>query len=63
MASRGEPPRRLVGLQFANTAVAMALAVLVVAWQEDSALIVPLVLALVAFPGTLVYTRLLVHQP
>jgi hypothetical protein len=43
MASRGERPHRLVGLEFASSAVIMALTVLCVAWQQTSELIVPLV--------------------
>ncbi|KZS73074.1 hypothetical protein A4G29_21545 [Mycobacterium kansasii] len=58
MSSRGLPRHRLVGLEFANVAAVMALAVYCVAWQRDSSLIVPLVLALVSLPSALVYTRL-----
>ncbi|PQM44679.1 hypothetical protein C1Y40_05156 [Mycobacterium talmoniae] len=63
MASRGRPRHRLVGLEFASIAVIMALTVLAVSWHQDWGLIVPLVLALITFPGTLVYTRLLVPKP
>jgi multisubunit Na+/H+ antiporter MnhF subunit len=62
MASRGEPAHRLVGLEFAGIAAIMTVTLLAVAWQRDGSLIVPLALALVAFPGTLVYTRLLVRK-
>lgn len=37
--------------------------VLAISWGQDWALIVPLVLALVTFPGTLVYARLLAGKP
>lgn len=62
MASRGQPQHRLVGMEFATIAAAMALAVLAVALQQSFALIVPLVLVVVTLPGTLVYTRLLVPK-
>lgn len=62
MAARGEPQHRLVGLEFATIGAAMSLAVLVVAWHQTYALIVPLVLVTVTLPGTLVYTRLLVSH-
>ncbi|HTZ15114.1 MAG TPA: hypothetical protein VMC78_16115 [Mycobacterium sp.] len=62
MASRGEPQHRLVGMEFATIGAAMALAVLVVAWQQTYALNVPLILVVVTLPGTLVYTRLLVSR-
>ncbi|HWF71528.1 MAG TPA: hypothetical protein VG187_18555 [Mycobacterium sp.] len=62
MASRGQPQQRLVGLEFATIAAAMALAALAVAWQQSFVLIVPLVLVVVTLPGTLVYTRLLVRH-
>ncbi|MBO0866016.1 MAG: hypothetical protein J2P16_13180 [Mycobacterium sp.] len=63
MASRGQPHARLVGLEFASIAAIMTLMVLAIAWQRNSGLIVPLVLALVALPSTLVFTRLLVGKP
>lgn len=62
MASRGQPQQRLVGMEFATIAAAMALAVLAVSWQLSFALIVPLTLVVVTLPGTLVYTRLLVRR-
>ncbi|ETZ99147.1 multiple resistance and pH regulation F family protein [Mycobacterium kansasii 732] len=62
MSSRGLPHHRLVGLEFATVAVVMALTIYCAAWQRDSSLIVPLVLALVSLPSTLVYTRLLARK-
>ncbi|OBG32554.1 monovalent cation/H+ antiporter complex subunit F [Mycobacterium sp. E3198] len=59
MSSRGLPHQRLVGLEFASVAAITELMVLSVAWQRDSNLIVPLVLALISLPGSLVFTRLL----
>ena len=62
MASRGDPADRLVGLEFAGVAAIMTLTLLAVAWQQSPYLIVPLTLTLITFPGTLVYTRLLVRR-
>jgi multisubunit Na+/H+ antiporter MnhF subunit len=63
MAARGAPRRRLVGLEFAGVGVIAILMVLMISWGQDWGLIVPLVLALVTFPGTLVYARLLAGEP
>lgn len=63
MAGVGTPRKRLVGLEFASIGAIMTLVVLAVAWQQSWALIVPLTLALITFPGTLVYTRLLTSEP
>lgn len=63
MAARGAPRKRLVGLEFASVGVVMALMVLAVAWQQSWGLVVPLTLAFITFPGTLVYTRLLTPEP
>lgn len=63
MAARGAPRRRLVGLEFASVGTVATLMVLAVLWHQDWTLIVPLVLALITFPGTLVYTRLLANSP
>jgi multisubunit Na+/H+ antiporter MnhF subunit len=63
IAARGAPRRRLVGLEFAGIGAIGMLLVLAVSCGQDWALIVPLVLALVTFPGTLVYARLLAGEP
>ncbi|MGV0749494.1 monovalent cation/H+ antiporter complex subunit F [Mycolicibacter minnesotensis] len=63
MASRGAPRGRLVGLEFAGVGAVATLMVLAVTWHQDWTLIVPLVLVLITFPGTLVYTRLLASKP
>ncbi|OBH18353.1 MrpF/PhaF family protein [Mycolicibacter sinensis] len=63
MAARGAPRRRLVGLEFAGVSAIAILMLLAVSWRQDWSLIVPLVLALVTFPGTLVYARLLAGRP
>jgi multisubunit Na+/H+ antiporter MnhF subunit len=63
IASRGEPGERLVGLQLA-TSVAVAGLVLFSQLPQGQSyeLIAPLVLVLLSFAGTLVFTRLLGHS-
>ncbi|BBX21599.1 hypothetical protein MTER_10100 [Mycolicibacter terrae] len=63
IAARGAPRRRLIGLEFAGVGAIAILSVLAVSWRQDWSLIVSLVLALVTFPGTLVYARLLAGKP
>lgn len=63
IAARGAPRHRLVGLEFSGVAATLALSILAIAWQQPASLIVPLVLAVITFPGTLVYTRLLARKP
>lgn len=60
IASRGEPTERLVGLELA-TAVAVPLLLLLseVGPGRSYELILPLVLVVLSFAGTLVFTRLL----
>ena len=59
LASRGGPVDRLAGLEVGSTAVTLELTLFAQATGQSQYLIVPLVLALVSFAGTLVYTRLL----
>ncbi|HEX3647178.1 MAG TPA: monovalent cation/H+ antiporter complex subunit F [Pseudonocardiaceae bacterium] len=59
VACRGSAPRRLVGLELASATAALLMLVLCQAFGQSGYLIVPLVLALLSFVGTLVYTRLL----
>jgi multisubunit Na+/H+ antiporter MnhF subunit len=59
LASRGSPVDRLVGLEIGSVAVTLELVLYAQAAGQSQYLIVPLVLALVSFAGTLVYTRLL----
>ncbi|MEZ0382537.1 MULTISPECIES: MrpF/PhaF family protein [Mycobacteriaceae] len=63
MTARGAPRQRLVGLEFAGVGAIAILMVLAISWRQDWSLIVALALALVTFPGTLVYTRLLAGRP
>jgi multisubunit Na+/H+ antiporter MnhF subunit len=62
MASRGSPPARLVGLQFVSTSVVLVLVLLAKVYGQGSYLVVPMVLALASFAGTLVFARLLVPK-
>jgi multisubunit Na+/H+ antiporter MnhF subunit len=59
LASRGSPVDRLAGLEIGSVAVTLELVLYAQAAGQSQYLIVPLVLALVSFAGTLVYTRLL----
>ncbi|HJP78915.1 MAG TPA: MrpF/PhaF family protein [Pseudonocardiaceae bacterium] len=59
LASRGPAAHRLLGLELAGATGIIVLMVLCQAMNQSSYLIVPLVLALLSFAGTLVYTRLL----
>lgn len=59
IASRGSAPHRLVGLELASATGALLMLALCQAFDQSAYLIVPLVLALLSFVGTLVFTRLL----
>lgn len=59
LAYRGTSPQRLVGLELAGAIGAILMLVVCQAFNQSGYLIVPLVLALMSFAGTLVFTRLL----
>ncbi|HEX4722044.1 MAG TPA: MrpF/PhaF family protein [Pseudonocardiaceae bacterium] len=59
IAYRDTAARRLVGLELVSATGTLVLLVLCQAFNQSSYLIVPLVLALLSFAGTLVFTRLL----
>jgi multisubunit Na+/H+ antiporter MnhF subunit len=59
IAYRDTAERRLVGLGLAATIGTLVMVVLCQALNQSSYLIVPLVLVLLSFVGTLVFTRLL----
>ncbi len=63
IASRGDPPARLVGLQLAGVTTVLVLLSLSVEWARPAYLIVPLAAAVVSLTGTLVFTRLLGREP
>jgi multicomponent Na+:H+ antiporter subunit F len=63
LVSRGTPVDRLVGLELGSSVGALALLVLIQGDGQSSYLIVPFVLVLLAFAGTLVFTRLLGNRP
>ena len=58
VGARGSSASRLMGLQFTGTVGALVMVALCVAVQQPSYLIVPLVLVLLSYAGTLVFTRL-----
>lgn len=59
LAYRGPDRHRLVGLELAASIAALALLLFIQAINQYGYLIVPLVLVLLSFAGTLVFTRLL----
>jgi multisubunit Na+/H+ antiporter MnhF subunit len=59
LAYRGPAAHRLVGLELAGAVGTVLMVVLCQAFNQSSYLIVPLVLAMLSFAGTLVFTRLL----
>ena len=63
LASRGRAIDRLVGLELASSVSVLSLLVIIQGDGQSSYLIVPLVLVLLGFAGTLVYTRLLGPRP
>ncbi|MBB5897162.1 monovalent cation/H+ antiporter complex subunit F [Kutzneria kofuensis] len=63
LVARGGPVDRLVGLELASAVGALTLLVMIQGDGQSSYLIVPLVLVLLGFAGTLVYTRLLGPKP
>lgn len=63
LACRGDPMERLVGMELAGGVLVLDLLVLSQAFGQSSYLIVPLVLVLLSFAGTLVFTRLLGPRP
>lgn len=58
LAMRGDPVRRLLGLQLAGPVTVLVLVLLAQGLGRSMYLVVPLCLALVGFTGTLVFTRL-----
>jgi multisubunit Na+/H+ antiporter MnhF subunit len=63
LASRGDPARRLVGLELASSNTVLVLLLLSQAAGQSQFLVVPLVLAVLSFAGTLVFIRLLAPRP
>jgi multicomponent Na+:H+ antiporter subunit F len=63
IASRGSPVDRLVGLEMGSVVAALEMMLFAQAVNESQYLIVPLVLVLLSFAGTLVYARLLAPRP
>jgi multisubunit Na+/H+ antiporter MnhF subunit len=59
LGARGDAVDRLVGLELGSALTVLVLFLLAQAAGQSSLLIVPLVLVLLSFAGTLVFTRLL----
>ena len=63
LASRGDPVDRLVGVELGSAVVTLALMLFAQFMNQAQYLVVPLVLVVVSFAGTLAYTRLLPPMP
>ncbi|MFC5948686.1 monovalent cation/H+ antiporter complex subunit F [Pseudonocardia lutea] len=63
LGMRGGPVERLVGLELVAAVTTLLLLVLAQAGGQSSLLVVPLVLVVLSFAGTLVFTRLLRQDP
>lgn len=63
LGMRGTAIKRLVGLQQLAATSVLLLLVYAQAEEQSSYFVVPLVLVLLSFTGTLVFTRLLVPRP
>jgi multisubunit Na+/H+ antiporter MnhF subunit len=63
LGARGEAVERLVGLELGGALTVLVLMLLSQATGQSSLLLVPLVLVLLSFAGTLVFTRLLGSRP
>ncbi|WP_225830047.1 monovalent cation/H+ antiporter complex subunit F [Streptomyces sp. NK08204] len=59
LSVRGEAVERLIGVEIGSTVAVLFLLLLIQGLQQPSYLIVPLVMVLLSFAGTLVFTRLL----
>jgi len=59
LVGRGSPAGRLLGVQLGSPVAVLVLVLLGVGLGQSSYLIVPLVLVLAGYAGTLVFTRLL----
>ncbi|GLY70098.1 monovalent cation/H+ antiporter complex subunit F [Amycolatopsis taiwanensis] len=62
-SSRGPAPHRLVGLQLSSSLSVLLLVLLSMGVGQSSYLVLPLVVVVLSFAGTLVYTRLLAPGP
>jgi multisubunit Na+/H+ antiporter MnhF subunit len=62
LAARGDPPRRMVGLQLGGAVVVLLLVLLAEVFDQPSYLVVPLVAVPLSVAGTLVFTRLLAQD-
>ena len=63
MATQGEALERLVGMELAGVEIILSMLVFSAVVEQPSYLIVPMVAAVLAFAGTLVFTRLLAPRP
>ncbi|RSM91621.1 hypothetical protein DMH04_01170 [Kibdelosporangium aridum] len=59
LTSRGDEVRRLIGLQLLGSVTVLVMVVLAQGFGQPQYLIVPLMLVVLSFAGTLVFVRLL----
>jgi multisubunit Na+/H+ antiporter MnhF subunit len=62
LGATGDEISRLVGLELAGAIITITMLAFIQAVNQPSYLIVPLVLVLLSFAGTLVFTRLLARR-
>jgi multicomponent Na+:H+ antiporter subunit F len=63
LLGRGEVVERLVGLELLGSVTAVALMLLAIGFGQPQYLIAPLVLVVLSWAGTLVFTRLVGRRP
>ena len=63
LMSRGDASVRLIGLQLLSGVTVLVLLLLAQGFGQPQYLIVPLVMVVLSFAGTLVFTRLLGRRP
>jgi multisubunit Na+/H+ antiporter MnhF subunit len=63
LLSRGDAASRLIGLELLGAVTVLELTLLSVAFGQSQYLIVPLVLVVLSWAGTLVFARLLGGRP
>jgi len=63
MATKGKAVERLVGMEIAGVEIILSMLIFSEIVEQPSYLIVPMVAAVLAFAGTLVFTRMLAPRP
>jgi multisubunit Na+/H+ antiporter MnhF subunit len=63
LLGRGSPVERLIGLELLGSVTVIVLMLLAIGFGQPQYLIAPLVLVVLSWAGTLVFTRLLSRRP